>query len=154
MLKALNMGSGFTHMEWYLTQKGEVVFGEIGARSAGGHLVDQMNWTGDIDLYREWARAVCWKVCEADNTRKYNVAIVFKRAKGEGHIQRIEGLGRYIQRYGEHVVAEQLLRPGTRRRDWLQTLVSDGFVCVRHPDLDATLRMANAAATDITLYAG
>jgi biotin carboxylase len=154
VLKALNMGSGFTHMEWYLTQKGEVVFGEIGARSAGGHLVDQMNWTGDIDLYREWARAVCWKVCEADNTRKYNVAIVFKRAKGEGHIQRIEGLGRYIQRYGEHVVAEQLLRPGTRRRDWLQTLVSDGFVCVRHPDLDATLRMANAAATDITLYAG
>ena len=73
VLKALNMGSGFTHMEWYLTQKGEVVFGEIGARSAGGHLVDQMNWTGDIDLYREWARAVCWKVCEADNTRKYKI---------------------------------------------------------------------------------
>ena len=31
-LKALNMGDGFTHMEWYLTHSGEVVFGEIGCR--------------------------------------------------------------------------------------------------------------------------
>jgi len=154
VLEALNMGSGFTHMEWYLTAKGEVVFGEIGARSAGGHLVDQMNWTGDIDLYREWARAVCWKSFEGSTARKHNVAIIFKRALGEGRIQRIEGLGGYMARYGEHVVAEQLLRPGTPRRNWLQTLVSDGFVCVRHPDLGATLKMAQAAATDVTLFAG
>ncbi len=154
VLRALNMGSGFTHMEWYLKANGEVVFGEIGARSAGGHLVDQMNWTGDIDIYREWARAVCWKSFEGDTTRKYNVAIVFKRALGQGRIQRIDGLERYLARFGPHVVAEQFLRPGTPRRDWLQTLVSDGFVCVRHPDLGATLEMAQAAATDITLYAG
>lgn len=154
VLKALNMGSGFTHMEWYLTKKGEVVFGEIGARSAGGHLVDQMNWTGDIDLYREWARSVCWKSFEAPTHRKYNCAIVFKRAHGQGRIQRIEGLEAYMARYGQHVVSEQLLRPGTPRRNWLQTLVSDGFVCVRHPDLDTTLHMAQAAAEGIQLYAG
>lgn len=154
VLRALEMGTGFTHMEWYLTRKGEVVFGEIGARSAGGHLVDQMNWTGDIDLYREWARSVCWKSFEAATTRRFNVAIVFKRAQGQGCIQRIAGLDAYMQRYGRHVVSEQLLRPGAARRDWLQTLVSDGFVCVRHPDLEATLRMANAAATDIQLFAG
>ncbi len=154
VLGALDMGSGFTHMEWYLTKRGEVVFGEIGARSAGGHLVDQMNWTGDIDLYREWARSVCWKSFEADTERKYNCAIVFKRAQGQGRIQRIEGLREYMARYGQHVVSEQLLRPGTPRRNWLQTLVSDGFVCVRHPDLATTMRMAEAAATDIQLFAG
>jgi biotin carboxylase len=152
--KALNMGSGFTHMEWYLTAKGEVVFGEIGARVGGAHMLDQMNWTGDIDLYREWARAVCWKSFEADTRRKHNVAIVFKRAIGEGRIQRIEGLNSFMVRHGQHVVAEQLLRPGTPRRNWLNTLVSDGFVCVRHPDLDATMAMANSIATDVTLYAG
>ena len=63
VLKALNMGDGFTHMEWYLTHSGEVVFGEIGCRPGGAHLVDQMNYTSDIDLFREWARAVCWKGC-------------------------------------------------------------------------------------------
>jgi hypothetical protein len=40
---------------------GEVVFGEIGCRPGGAHLVDQMNYTCDIDLFREWARAVCWQ---------------------------------------------------------------------------------------------
>ena len=32
VLKALDMGDGFTHMEWFLTAKGEAVFGEIGCR--------------------------------------------------------------------------------------------------------------------------
>lgn len=154
VLDALNMGSGFTHMEWYRKANGEVVFGEIGGRSPGGHLVDQMNFSSDIDLFREWARAVCWKKFEAEVSRRYNVAIVFKRALGQGRITRVEGLDEYMRRYGRHVCAEALLRPGQRRRDWLQTLVSDGFVCVRHPDLDETMRMANLVATDIRLYAG
>ena len=37
--------------------------------------------TGDVDLFREWARAVCWKSFEAPTDRKYNCGIVFKRAK-------------------------------------------------------------------------
>lgn len=154
VLGAMEMGTGFTHMEWYLKADGEVVFGEIGGRSPGGHLVDQMNWAGDVDLFREWARAVCWKSFEARVERKYNVAIIFKRAIGQGRITRIEGLESYLRRFGPHVVTEQLLRPGQHRRDWVQTLVSDGFVVVRHPDHATTLRMAEAAGTDITVYAG
>jgi hypothetical protein len=148
------MKSGFTHMEWYRKANGEVVFGEIGARSAGGHLVDQMNYANDIDLFREWARAVCWQSFEARIARRYNVAIIFKRAQGEGRITHIEGLERYMQRYGEHVATEQLLRPGTHRRDWKQTLVSDGFVVVRHPDLAFTLHMADEFGASVQLYAG
>jgi hypothetical protein len=34
VLTALGMGDGFTHMEWFLTPKGEAVFGEIGCRPA------------------------------------------------------------------------------------------------------------------------
>jgi hypothetical protein len=154
VLKALGMGDGFTHMEWYRKPNGEVVFGEIGGRCPGGHLVDQMNFSSDIDLYREWARAVCWHSFEADVTRRYNVAVIFKRALGQGRITRIDGLDEYMRRFGPHVCSEQLLRPGTPRRNWLQTLVSDGFVMVRHPDLAATLHMAEIATTDIQLYAG
>jgi hypothetical protein len=36
------------------------VFGEIGCRPGGAHIVDQMNYTSDIDLFREWARVACW----------------------------------------------------------------------------------------------
>lgn len=153
VLDALRMGDGFTHMEWFRKANGEVVFGEIGCRPGGAHLVDQMNYTCDIDLFREWARASCWGKFEAPTTRKYNVAIIFKRAKGQGRITRIDGLREYLHRNGEHVVEQRLLPPGTHRRDWKKTLVSDGFLIVRHPDWARTYQLAMEAATDITMWA-
>jgi biotin carboxylase len=153
VLKALKMGDGFTHMEWYLTPKGEAVFGEIGCRPGGAHIVDQMNYTSDIDLFREWARVACFGKFEAKRPRKYNVGIVFKRAQGEGRITRIDGLGPWMRQCGEWVVEEKLLRPGTPRRNWKHTLLSDGHLLVRHPDWDEAHRMSFAAATGIRMYA-
>ncbi|HVJ89553.1 MAG TPA: hypothetical protein VM580_07090 [Labilithrix sp.] len=153
VLDALGMADGFSHMEWYLTPKGEAVFGEIACRPGGAGLVDQMNYTCDIDLFREWARVSCWGHFEADPSRKYNVGIVFKRAQGWGRITRIEGLGEWLRACGPWVVEERLLRPGTPRRDWMQTQMSDGHVIVRHPDWDEALRMCQSAASDIRMYA-
>ena len=154
VLKALNMGEGYTHMEWFLTPKGEAVFGEIGCRAPGGHLVDQMNYTSDIDLFREWARVACYGAFEARAPRKHNCGIIFKRAIGQGRITAIHGLNHWKQMAGPAFVDDQLLRPGSRRRDWMQTLVSDGFVVCRHPDWNEAYRLSMAAATDITMYAG
>jgi len=154
VLGALGMCTGFTHMEWYLTVDGEVVFGEIGCRPGGAHLVDQMNYTCDIDLFREWARAVCWGAFEASTERHYNCAIVFKRAQGDGRIRAVEGLGDFLRAHGAHVVCQELLPIGARRRDWKRTLLSDGFLIVRHPDWDSTLRIAGAAASGIAMKAG
>jgi biotin carboxylase len=153
VLGALGMGTGFTHMEWFLTPKGEAVFGEIGCRPGGAHIVDQMNYTSDVDLFREWARASCWGTFEADATRKYNAGIVFKRAFGQGRITRIEGLGDWLRMCGDAVVEEKLLRPGTPRRNWKHTLLSDGHVLVRHPDWETAYRMSFAAANDIRMFA-
>ncbi|MBS2014363.1 MAG: ATP-grasp domain-containing protein [Deltaproteobacteria bacterium] len=153
VLGALGMGDGFTHMEWFLTPKGEAVFGEIGCRPGGAHIVDQMNYTNDIDLFREWARVACWGSFEAISPRKYNVGIVFKRAVGQGRITRIEGLGDWLHLAGDHVVEERLLRPGTPRRNWKHTLLSDGHVIVRHPEWDEAYRLSMAAATGIRMYA-
>jgi len=154
VLGALGMGDGFTHMEWFKKPSGEVVFGEIGCRPAGAHLVDQMNYTCDIDLFREWARAVCWHAFDAPTVRKYNAAIIFKRAKGQGRITRITGLTEFMRRYGQYVMEERLLPVGAPRRNWKHTLVSDGFVLLRHPDWRTTCELANLVATDVTMYAG
>jgi biotin carboxylase len=153
VLGALGMGDGFTHMEWFLTPKGEAVFGEIGCRPGGAHIVDQMNYTSDIDLFREWARVACWGTFEADATRKYNAGIVFKRAFGQGRITRIEGLADWLRMCGDAVVEEKLLRPGTPRRNWKHTLLSDGHVLVRHPDWETAYKMSFAAANDIRMFA-
>jgi biotin carboxylase len=153
VLEALGMGDGFTHMEWFRKPDGEAVFGEIGCRPGGAHLVDQMNYTCDIDLFREWARVACWGHFEAPTQRKYNAAIIFKRAKGHGRITRIEGLHDFMAMHGQHVVEQRLLPVGTPRRNWKHTLLSDGHILLRHPDWDTTARMANDAATRITMYA-
>jgi biotin carboxylase len=153
VLKALGMGDGMTHMEWFRKPDGEVVFGEIACRAGGACVVDLMNYTGDIDLFREWARAVCWHAFKASQERKYNVGIVFKRAQGQGRISAITGLTEYYQRYRPHIIEDTLLRPGAQRRDWKSTLLSDGYIVVRHPDWDAARQMAFAAATGVHLYA-
>jgi biotin carboxylase len=153
VLAALGMGDGFTHMEWFRTPRGEVVFGEIGCRPGGAHLVDQMNYTCDIDLFREWARAVCWGTFEAPTTRKYNAAIIFKRAKGQGRITRVTGLAEFMRAHGEHVVEQRLLPVGAHRRNWKQTLVSDGYILLRHPDWATACELADLVATEVNLYA-
>jgi biotin carboxylase len=153
VLDALDMHDGLTHMEWFLTPDGEAVFGEIGARPGGAHLVDQMNYTCDTDLFVEWARAVCWHAFEGSTDRQYNVGITFKRALGRGRITRIDGLDEFRRRFGAHLVEERLLPVGTPRRNWKHTLVSDGYLMVRHPDWDTARAMSLAAGTDVRMYA-
>lgn len=154
VIAALGFETGFTHMEWYRKADGEVVFGEIGARPPGAHQVDQMKYACDFDVFAAWGQAITAGRIDADIRRLYNVATVYKRARGVGHIQSIEGAGALQERFGRHVVWNTLLQPGTPRRDWRKTLVSDGFVMLRHPDLSTTLEMADAVGSELHLYAG
>jgi len=151
--EALNFQNGFTHMEWYRKTDGEVVFGEIGARPPGAHHVDMMKFACDFDPFRAWASAMTNKTLGTEIERKFNVVAVYKRARGIGRITRYEGADELNAKYGEFVVWNTLLPPGTPRRNWKQTILSDGFVMLRHPDLDKTVEMGNAVANNLHVYA-
>jgi ATP-grasp domain len=154
VIDALQFDTGFTHMEWYRKAGGEVVFGEIGARPPGAHKVDQMKYVCDFDVFREWANAVTTGQISAGIKPKYNVANIYKRARGVGRISAIEGIDKLHRDFGKHVVWNTLLPVGSARRDWRKTLVSDGFVMLRHPDLAATMEMADRVGAELHLYAG
>ncbi len=153
VLKAMNPGNAFTHMEWYRKSDGEVVFGEIAARPPGARTVDLMNYVSDIDLYMGYAEAELNGTFSQDVTRKYNAINIFKRAQGQGTIRRISGLENLAQRFGEHIVHVDLLPVGAQRRDWILTLISDGYVTIRHPDFEQACLIADAVSTDLQLYA-
>ena len=153
VIKALEFDTGFTHMEWYRKADGEVVFGEIGARPPGAHQVDQMKYVCDFDVFREWANAVTKGRISDGIKSKYNVANIYKRARGVGRISAIVGADKLQQEFGHHVVWNTLLPVGTRRRDWRKTLVSDGFIMLRHPDLTTTMAMADKVGSELQLYA-
>lgn len=153
VLKAMGFQTGFTHMEFFWTPKGEAIFGEIGARPAGARTVDLMNFVGDIDLFMGYAEAELKGTFSESTVRKYNVCNVFKRAEGQGRIQRIEGLQHLLERYGDYIVNVDLLPIGAPRRNWIQTLISDGYVTVRHPDLQTCMDISDAIGTDLRLFA-
>ena len=154
VIEAMQFDTGFTHMEWYRKADGEVVFGEIGARPPGAHQVDQMKYVCDFDVFREWANAVTQGRISEGIKPAYNVANIYKRARGTGRIKRIEGVEKLQQEFGQHVVWNTLQTVGSRRRDWRKTLVSDGFIMLRHTDLATTLEMADKVSSELHLYAG
>jgi biotin carboxylase len=153
VLRALGFTDGFTHMEWYRKADGEVVFGEIGARPPGARTVDVMNYATDADLFSGWAHAITHGSIPFPVVRHYNAASIFKRAQGAGRITRYEGLDRLLAEYGDHVAAVDLLPLGAPRRDWRATLIADGMVIVRHPDLPQATEMAHRFAADLHLFA-
>jgi biotin carboxylase len=153
VIAALGFVSGFTHMEWYRKADGEVVFGEIGARPPGARTVDVMNYATDADLFTAWAEAVTRGRISQPVTRHYNAASIFKRASGAGRISGVAGLDELLAEYGEYVVALELLPVGAPRRDWRATLIADGMVIIRHPDLAPALEIAQRFAADLRLYA-
>lgn len=153
VLRALGWRTGFTHMEWFRTAKGEAVFGEIGGRPPGARLVHLMNYTCDADLFRGWAEAVCHGRISQDLRKKYNAGVVFKRAVGQGVVRSYEGLDRLMARYGEHVCVVDLVPIGAPRRDWKSSAIGDGWIVVRHPDLETCLRMGDAFAAELRIVA-
>ncbi|HSM12979.1 MAG TPA: ATP-grasp domain-containing protein [Thermoanaerobaculia bacterium] len=153
VLDVLGFRSGFTHMEWYRKNDGEVVFGEIGARPPGARLVDLMNYCTDNDTYVAWAETVCRGRVERTFDRRWNVAITYKRAEGQGRIRRIAGLDELRHEFGDLLVEAQLTPVGAQRRNWRTTLVGDGYVVVRHPELRPLLEMADRVAREVRLFA-
>lgn len=154
VVQALGFESGITHMEWFRTPSGEAVFGEIGGRAPGGRIVHAMNYATDGDLFRGWAEAVCHGRLTQNTEKRFNVGVVFKRAEGVGRIQRVEGMQGLLARYGEHIAHIDLVPIGQPRRDYRKVVEGDGWMVVRHPDLDTTIEMAHAGATELRMFAG
>ncbi len=155
VMRALGFQTGFTHMEWFRTASGEAVFGEIGARPPGARLVHLMNYASDIDLFRGWAEAVCWGHLSQETTKKYNTGVIFKRAQGPGNIvRRYEGLDHLMARFREHVMVIDLTPIGAPRRDWKNSAIGDGWIVVRHPDLQAALAIGDAFASELRIVTG
>ena len=153
VIDALGFQTGYTHMEWYRTPSGEAVFGEIGARPPGAGLVDLINYASDIDTYTGWAECAVHARFTQHVERKYAAAWIYKRAQGQGRIQRYEGLEAILSEMGPWIVDLDLNPIGQPRKDWRKVLVGDGKVVLRHPDEATARAMAERVAAGLHIVA-
>ena len=113
VLRALDIGTAATHMEWFFGEKG-LKISEIGARPPGERLWDLYCVGNDLDLYREWARSVALGRVEARPSRRLATGSVQIRPDRDGRVVAVRGLERVRERFGRWIWAQEIPRPGRR----------------------------------------
>ena len=93
-LRALGMGTGLCHMEWFRRKDGSVAVSEVGARPPGAQIMSLMSFAHDVDMHAAWARLVVHDRFDPP-VRRWAVGAAYLRAQGEGRaIVAVHGLDR------------------------------------------------------------
>jgi len=138
VIRALGIGTSATHMEWFFGPKGLKV-SEIGARPPGERLWDLYCVGNDLDLYREWARAVAFGRTEGRATRRFATGSVQVRPERDGRVAGYEGLARIRALAGANLFASGVPRPGSRTVAIEKGYLANAWFRLRHPDYDRLL---------------
>jgi len=149
---ALGIGTAATHMEWFYGPKG-LRFSEIGCRPPGVGQWDSYCAGNDLDLYREWALAVCHGVTERRPSRAHACGIVALRPDRDGTIVGYDGTDAVFHRYRELVVGSHFPPPGTPTQPVAAGYMANAWMRVRHPDYDALRAILNAIGEAVRVRA-
>jgi len=136
VIEALGIWTSATHMEWFFGPRG-LRFSEIGCRPPGVGQWDSYCAGNDIDLYREWALAVCHGVTETVPSRSHACGIIALRPDRDGHIAGYEGKDTIFSRHAKLVVGHHFPEPGTPTQPVEAGYMANAWMRVRHPDYDA-----------------
>lgn len=135
-LKALGMGTGMSHMEWFRRPDGSVAISEVGARPPGARFVHLISWAHDFDLFRAWADVVVHDRFEP-RPRPYAAGAAYLRGQGRGRVARVVGLEEVLAELGPIVVESRLPKKGQSPSG---TYEGEGYVIVRHPETEVVRR--------------
>ncbi len=129
-LRAMGMGTGLTHMEWFRRRDGSLAISEIAARPPGAQIMTLNTYAYDMDFYRAWARLLVDSQFGAPE-RQYATGAAFFRGQGGGRVQRIHGLDRAQKDLGHLVVEARLPQIG---QPAASSYEGEGFAVLRHKE--------------------
>jgi len=139
-LRALGMGTGLTHLEWFRRADGSAVISEVGARPPGVHIMPMMSLAHGIDMIEAWVRLVVHETF--DPPRRIAAAgTAFLRSQGRGgRVVAVEGLREVVAELGGVVVEVRAPQVG---QPVAESYEGEGHVIVRAPRTE-TVRAALA----------
>jgi carbamoylphosphate synthase large subunit len=135
VIGALGIGTSATHMEWFFGDKG-LKFSEIGCRPPGVGAWDLYCAAHEIDLYREWALAVCEGRSSQRSTRRFSAGMINLRPDRDGHITGYEGVEQTIAACREWIIDYHFPPAGTPTQGVEAGYMANAWMRLRHPDYD------------------
>jgi biotin carboxylase len=149
-LKALGMGTGLSHMEWFLREDGSMMVSEVGARPPGVHIMPMMSITHETDMFRAWAELVTFDRFEPP-ARTCAAGAAFFRGQGAGERVRAVHGTEVLDEVAPDLVEVRLPRPGQPRNPGYE---GEGFAIVRHATTDGAKHALSRLITSIRVELG
>jgi hypothetical protein len=138
VVKLLGIETSATHMEWFYGPKG-LKFSEIGCRPPGVRAWDLYNVANDMDLYREWAHAICVGRPSQKPSRRRSAGIIALRPDHDGVIAGYEGLDAIGKAFGPNIIDVHLPSEGTPTQPVSAGYMANAWLRMAHENYD-TLR--------------
>ncbi|MCB9596921.1 MAG: ATP-grasp domain-containing protein [Sandaracinaceae bacterium] len=131
-LSALGMGTGISHMEWFLDGD-RMLVNEVGARPPGVQIMPMMSLAHETDMVHAWAELVTFDRFRPP-ARKWAAGTAFFRGQGRGdRVRAVHGLERALEEVGDAVVDARWPRPGDPRSSSYE---GEGWAIVKHAHTD------------------
>lgn len=132
-LEALGIGTGLSHMEWFLKDDGSMLVSEVGARPPGVHIMPMLSLAHEDDMIAAWAELMTFDRF-SPKPRKWAAGAAFFRGQGSGtRVAALEGWDAAMAELGSTVAAVQKPRIGQARADGYE---GEGWAIVKHPTTD------------------
>lgn len=152
VVKLLDIETSATHMEWFAGPKG-LKFSEIGCRPPGVRAWDLYNVGNDMDLYREWAAAVCVGKRTQWASRRLAAGIIALRPEHDGQIAGYEGLEEIGRAFGPNIIDAHLPPPGTPTQPVAAGYMANAWMRLKHENYDELRRMLDLVGMNVKVRA-
>jgi biotin carboxylase len=150
-LKALGMGTGLSHMEWFLREDGSMVVSEVGARPPGVHIMPLMSLAHDTDMVAAWAELMTFDRFEPKQ-RKFAAGAAFFRCQGRGEkVREVRGIERVKEELGRTLVELSAPRVGQPRASGYE---GEGYAIVKAETTEGVRTALHRLVSEVRVDAG
>ena len=152
VVEILGIETSATHMEWFFGSKG-LKFSEIGCRPPGVRAWDLYNVANDMDLYREWAVAVCTGRQSQRASRRQSAGIIALRPTQDGRISGYSGLEEIGRAFGPHIIDAYTPPIGSPTQGVAAGYMANAWLRMKHESYDEVRRMLDVVGQTVKVYA-
>jgi biotin carboxylase len=150
-LSALGMGTGLSHMEWFLRDDGSMVVSEVGARPPGVHIMPLMGLAHETDMIAAWAELMTFDRFEP-KARKFAAGAAFFRCQGRGErVREVRGIERVREELGAAIVELVAPRVGQPRAPGYE---GEGYAIVKAETTEGVQRALSRLVSEVRVDAG